>query len=299
MSTTLRRLTVLWSVTSFNEFLIILYHQFLTGRLSVIRPELHRLLLFVVGCVKRDIRMDWQGELLLLHWKEAGREVTFSVRKYSRDLFVFADFFLERDYDKFCVLLENRVDNMRFIVDAGANIGCSAIFYKCRFPEAKIVCIEPESSNFDLLNHNIQVNQMQDQIVSLKKALWTEKTSLDLMQRDWSHDGFLVMTSERQDEVIDQVETVTVAEIQEIFKSGHIDLLKIDIEGAEKEFFSKKEYTSSLCDHTNAIFMEVHPEFIPESEVVRSLSLMQFRCEPIHITGQPVSICATRILQLI
>ncbi|GAA4457198.1 hypothetical protein GCM10023092_23680 [Rurimicrobium arvi] len=196
--------------------------------------------MFVVGCVKRDIIMDWRGELLLLHWNEAGREVTFSVRKYSRDLFVFADFFLERDYDKFCVLLENRVGNMRFIVDAGANIGCSAIFYKCRFPDAKIVCIEPESSNFDLLNHNIQVNQMQDQIVSLKKALWTEKTSLDLMQRDWSHDGFLVMTGEREDEVIDQVETVTLAEIQEIFESGHIDLLRKILKVRKRNFSLKR-----------------------------------------------------------
>src|SRR5579883_1485462 len=42
----------------------------------------------------------------------------------------------------------------RVIVDAGANIGAASLYFATRFPEATILALEPEQSNFQLLRKN-------------------------------------------------------------------------------------------------------------------------------------------------
>lgn len=42
----------------------------------------------------------------------------------------------------------------KMIVDVGANIGITSIFFATRYPEAKVIAIEAEKSNFDILERN-------------------------------------------------------------------------------------------------------------------------------------------------
>src|SRR3989344_5879030 len=41
-----------------------------------------------------------------------------------------------------------------FIIDAGANVGFTAVYFANRFPKARIIAIEPEESSFNLLKRN-------------------------------------------------------------------------------------------------------------------------------------------------
>src|SRR5688572_6336531 len=43
----------------------------------------------------------------------------------------------------------------KFIVDAGANIGIASIYFATKFPNARVIAIEPEPENFTLLEKNI------------------------------------------------------------------------------------------------------------------------------------------------
>jgi hypothetical protein len=44
----------------------------------------------------------------------------------------------------------------RVILDAGANIGLTSVYFAKKYPHARIVAIEPEASNFDVLTRNVR-----------------------------------------------------------------------------------------------------------------------------------------------
>ena len=59
----------------------------------------------------------------------------------------------------------------RVVVDAGANIGLSTVFFANKFPQAKIVAIEPEPSNFAMLRDNVAP---YPNVTPVQAALWKE-----------------------------------------------------------------------------------------------------------------------------
>ena len=70
--------------------------------------------------------------------------------------------FLDNEYDF------RAVERPQVIVDAGANIGLASILFANRYPQAKILAIEPEHDNFNLLADNVR---SYDNIVPLQAAL--------------------------------------------------------------------------------------------------------------------------------
>lgn len=61
----------------------------------------------------------------------------------------------------------------RVIVDAGANIGLTAVYFANQFPAARILALEPESSNYALLCKNTAAYP--------QAALWSSTATLDLV----------------------------------------------------------------------------------------------------------------------
>lgn len=44
--------------------------------------------------------------------------------------------------------------NLAFIIDAGANIGLTSVYLANRFPNARILALEVDQQNFELLAEN-------------------------------------------------------------------------------------------------------------------------------------------------
>lgn len=65
----------------------------------------------------------------------------------------------------------------RVIVDAGANVGLTSVFYANAYRGAKIIAVEPEPSNFALLKKNVAP---YPNIVAVQAALWNENTMLSI-----------------------------------------------------------------------------------------------------------------------
>jgi len=156
------------------------------------------------------------------------------------------------------VLAENEYDfrllrSPRLIVDAGANIGTSTIFFKTRYPDATVVAIEPEPSNFELLLRNTAALGCE----TLRAALWPEKTRVSL---DYVHDAeCAVMTRSSTPDFPLEAPTVTMGELIELY--GEIDLLKLDIEGAERELFA--EGAEEWLQSVQVIMIELHDRYVP------------------------------------
>jgi FkbM family methyltransferase len=115
-----------------------------------------------------------------------------------------------------------------FIIDGGANIGMASLYFLNRYPRARVVAVEPDPSTFELCRKNLE--PYGDRVVLINGAIWKAagRLALDVAKEERQ-------TSVREDQA-GTVEAFTIETLRG-FGGGTIDLLKLDVEGAEKEIF--------------------------------------------------------------
>jgi FkbM family methyltransferase len=175
------------------------------------------------------------------------------LRTHSSDIHTFKQVIARREYDI------PELSNVRTIIDAGANIGLASIYFTERFPNAQIIALEPEESNFDLLSRNLAG---RPNVTCLKKALWHESGTVTVFDPGDGQWGFRTAAGAAPEgqsgRVIGRVECVTVPEIMRQFGLERVDLLKIDVEGSEREVFLD---SAGWIDRVDAIAIELHDRF--------------------------------------
>ena len=150
------------------------------------------------------------------------------------------------------------------IVDAGANIGMASIYFANTYPEAKIIAIEAEASNFAVLVRNVQPYK---RIVPIHAALWNRDGEICVTEPDpatgsFGKWGFITNESSGV-----TVRAITMRTLMKEMHLHQLDLLKIDIEGAEKEVFETRDW----IDDIRCFMIEFHDRFKPGcSEAVNS-----------------------------
>lgn len=203
--------------------------------------------------VKQGIRFFFINFLVALGFEKIIlNELKFPMhlRKNSSDILTFHQIFTFKEYEI------NLGFVPKFIVDAGANIGLSAVFFTNKFPDATIVAVEPEKSNFEMLLKN--TNEYKN-IFCVKKAISNQSDlSFDVVDKGFGNWGFVtqVKNNGQLEKVVDQVDSLTIDEILVYYKLECLDLLKIDIEGAEKNLF-ESNYENWL-PKTKCIIIELH-----------------------------------------
>ena len=125
---------------------------------------------------------------------------------------------------------------LRQILDVGANVGDSAAEYRSRFPEAVIHCFEPTPSLLKGLEARF-AGDAQVRLVGAAVSKEVGKATLNIASAQTMNSLFALNKEYHGVKVLDAVEvdTVTIASYCESAAIEHIDLLKIDIEGAERE----------------------------------------------------------------
>jgi len=145
----------------------------------------------------------------------------------------------------------------KLIVDGGANIGCASVFFANRYPGAQIIAIEPEESNFSLLEVN---TRHYTNIRLIKAALWNKNGNLKIIEfEEYKKWGFRV--EETQSFNSDTIKAITLTDVLKKPQYDRIDILKLDIEGAEKEVFTNN-YEEWL-PKVGVIIIELHDRFKP------------------------------------
>jgi FkbM family methyltransferase len=172
------------------------------------------------------------------------------LRRGKTDILVFKKIFIDREYD---FKLTGSVNN---IIDAGANIGLSAIFFSIKYPMAKIIAIEPEHSNFILMQTNVSP---YPNIIPVLGGISNQSGKFAIKNTSGDHWNFMLenCTTESGDGSF-----YTIHELMDKYELDHIDFLKIDIEGGEEMLF--KDNTNWL-KKTKALSIELHDFIIPKS----------------------------------
>ena len=168
------------------------------------------------------------------------------LRPGTTDQDVYDEIFISREYDI-------DLGDPKFIVDAGAHIGLSSVFFASRYPEATVIALEPEPSNFAMLLKN---TKDFPNIKPLQAGLWSKKTHLRIEDSNVPTWSFRVIESASGE----GIPAVGITDILTDFRPARIDVLKIDIEGSEFEVLN---HSAPWIDHVLTLIIELHDRFRP------------------------------------
>lgn len=153
------------------------------------------------------------------------------------------------------------------ILDCGAHIGMSVLFFKHNYPGAVITAFEPDTANFQLASNNISGWKFEN-VELVPKAIWIHNDQIQFQQ-----------THDMGSNIVDGVETSGEGVVQipcqrlRDLLNEEIDFLKLDIEGAEYEVI--KDSADRLRNVKN-IFLEYHGNY---DEMYKLSTLFQILTE--------------------
>lgn len=144
------------------------------------------------------------------------------------------------------------------IVDAGANTGASTLYFRMRFPEARIIAVEPEISNFRLLTRNVE---SCPGVSCINAALWFRDGWLSLRNPSADHYAYQFDETDGDDA---RVRSITLSTLMANAGADTIDILKMDIEGAEYQIFSSGN--NEWLRRVRMLIVELHESIHPGVE---------------------------------
>ena len=178
-------------------------------------------------------------------------------------------------------LLDKATFHPKTILDAGSNVGMSSLLFALFYPKATVVAVEPQADNFDILQLNAR---RFGNIYVEKKGLWSKDTFLDVSAPDHNdefHSGTLHLSaSERQDaftvrEVSASESNVQAVSVESLLAQHHLqyfEMMKVDVEGAEKTLFDHHPYGTKgdpqgrdWLKGVKLLMAETHDRFVPGS----------------------------------
>ncbi len=143
------------------------------------------------------------------------------------------------------------------IIDAGANAGYMALALARSYPECKIVSIEPDRDNFELLELN---TAHLPQVVAVYGALRSESGTVSFANSVAPSDLFEVALEEGAS----SVRAYTVSDLMSMVNDNSVELMSLGVEGAEYEVF--KNNLDSLFKHIGSLMVRLHERYIPGLE---------------------------------
>lgn len=133
------------------------------------------------------------------------------------------------------------------IIDCGANIGLSVLYFKSQYPDAVIHAFEPDPGAYEKLVANIKANGFKD-VFAHQAAVWIEDGEL-VFETDGSWGGHI------GDNASSVGVTVKAHKLDGLLDK-HVDFLKMDIEGAESDVIMHAK--ELIAKNVDKLFFEWH-----------------------------------------
>jgi FkbM family methyltransferase len=222
----------------FSDWVFSLYDRVLNSRLGKPLPYRGRI---------RPVRLN-------------GFHRPVSVRLGTTDWLVAGEMFLLAGYDEVFAL---NLQNVKQILDLGANIGLSGCLWQTHFSDARIVLVEPDAENLAMCRRNL-VGGANPQNVAFIQACaggaagWVQ---LDRSGGQWATrmKALEATGADSQDKPIRVVRVPDL--LAEGGLTGAIDLMKCDIEGAERQVFAD---CADWLPRIRNLIIELHDDYTPD-----------------------------------
>jgi len=174
-----------------------------------------------------------------------------SIRTGTSDMKVFHDIFIWGEYS-FLKPVSEQIN----VLDIGANVGYSSTYFAGIYPKCEVVAVELMHSNFEQLSRNTAF--LGNRIRTVEAAVWSHSDGVTIavdIFRDgdaWSHHA-----SEATDGK-SLVPSITMLELMRTHQMPHVNVCKIDIEGAEYELFADGH--RDWVNRCDVILLEIHED---------------------------------------
>ena len=119
------------------------------------------------------------------------------------------------------------------IIDCGANFGLSVLCFAQRFPQARIVAVEPDTANFEMLRLNTA--HLGERVLCVKAGVWPSSGWLRIRNPESGSAAFRV--DECPADTPGAMRACTVDELCELGGARDPLIVKLDIEGSQAHLF--------------------------------------------------------------
>lgn len=170
-----------------------------------------------------------------------------------------------------------RGDSLGLIIDGGANIGMASLYFLNRYPVSRVIAVEPDPANFELCRLNLA--PYGDRVRLFHGAIWKNENSLslELGSEEW--------VSRVRDDPSGAIPAFTIKSLI-AREPGVIDLLKLDIEGSEKEVFGPE--AREWLPQVRNIAIELHGD---DCKTAFLAALVGYHCDlSLHCTWTDPSV---------
>jgi FkbM family methyltransferase len=182
-----------------------------------------------------------------------GESESVHLRLGTTDFWVLEEIFAEGEY---AMVPDDVVSSTGVVIDLGANIGLSVRYWLKRWPACRVIAVEPHPENAKLcvLNTKDPTSVRGCRVIEACVAATRGTGSLTTTDGDWAH-----KLAAGEDAGSQFVQVITMQDVLDGLPGGvMVDLLKCDIEGAEREVFD-------ACDdwirRIRCLVVEVHPPY--------------------------------------
>jgi FkbM family methyltransferase len=194
----------------------------------------------------------------------------------SSDFAVYEQVFVLNEYRPLVDLIKRRepgINRPLNIIDAGGNIGLTSIYLNKEFPGSSFGIVEPDFENYKILEKNIKQNHFTACTI-IHGAVWNKNSFLRL-NRDF-RDGNDWSVAVRESEEPTALRGFSILTLMAELQFEFIDILKIDIEGSEKQLFVNAGSSTEFLSKTKYIAVEIHDELDCREQINAILTVNHF-----------------------
>jgi FkbM family methyltransferase len=151
-----------------------------------------------------------------------------------------------------------------FIIDLGGNIGLASLYFALTYPEAMIKCVEIDPGNVKLAKKNLE---RYSRVEVLNIAIASRNGEGFILRNHSSENNAFEFSFDKSEEAVESVRAINVGELFRIAGKKRAKIVKVDIEGSEKELFSQN---TEWVREVDVIIMEPHDWLYPGQEITRN-----------------------------
>lgn len=168
------------------------------------------------------------------------------------------------------------------LLDLGANIGLWSLWMAARASEARkphILAVEPLGANARVAEVNFQANALPGKV--LQAAVGRRTGEAWFEARAESNLGRVVDANDGADRI--RVPVIGIDDLLARFPEGRVDVVKMDIEGAEAELLAED---ASWLSRVEALMVEWHEDRADPAPLIRNVEAAGFQHQRLNVRRQ-------------